>query len=209
MTDEIRHPRGLGGASGDDRGQPSAPEPDGDPPETAPARPADVAVGISNAFRPWLWGLLIAGGFTVVLLVGANRPANPTFVDAQSQSGGVAFPEKKLLVGTSCLRVQVADTPERRAQGLKNRDKLAPYDGMVFEFDHPVQMAYFTMSEVRFPLTIGFYDPTGLRVDAQDMEPCTGSNATCPRYGSRAPFKTALEVAKGKLPDGPLAPCPA
>jgi uncharacterized membrane protein (UPF0127 family) len=201
MTDEIRHPGG----------QPGSPGAGGDASEAVPARPIDVAVGMSNAFRPWLWGVLIVGGFTVVLLLGANRPANPTFVDAKSEarSGGVDFPEKKLLVGASCLRVQVADTPERRAQGLKNRDKLAPYDGMVFEFDHPVQTAYFTMSEVRFPLTIGFYDPNGLRVDAQDMEPCPGSNSTCPRYGSRAPFQTALEVAKGKLPEGPLAPCPA
>jgi uncharacterized protein len=193
-------------------GHSRSPGPDGDPREPAEAGPVDFAVGMSKAFRPWLWGLLAVGGFTIVLLLGANQPANPTFVDRKPAGAGttskVDFREKKILVGASCLRVQVADTPERRAQGLKHRDTVAPYDGMIFEFDRTVQSTYFTMSEVRFPLTIGFYDQNGLRVDSQDMEPCSGSNSTCPRYGSRAPFQRALEVPKGRLPEGPLGTCP-
>jgi len=190
--------------------------PENDPREVARARPLDLAVGMSKAFRPWLWGLAMVGAFVVVLLLGANRPANPTFVDAHSSSSATAttsaavFPERKIAVGASCLRVEVADTPEHRAQGLKNRSDLGKFDGMLFQFDHTVSQTFFTMSEVSFPLSIGFYDEAGLRVDAEDMEPCSGSNSSCPRYGARAPFKVALEVAKGKLPEGPLLmTCPS
>jgi uncharacterized membrane protein (UPF0127 family) len=187
--------------------------PGDDPREPAPARPLDLALGMTKAFRAWLWGLALVAAFVIVLLFGANRPANPTFVGTNSTATPTTsageFPERKIAVGARCLRMQVADTPERRAQGLKNRDSLGKFDGMLFQFDHTVSQTFFTMSEVHFPLTIGFYDETGLRVDAEDMEPCSGSNSTCPKYGSRAPFKSAVEVAKGKLPDGPLVPtCP-
>ena len=191
--------------------------PEDDPGEAAPARPEagrarplDLAIGVTKAFRPWLWGLAMVGAFVVVLLLGANRAARPTFVDSHSSSSaspttsGSAFPERKIAVGASCLRVQVADTPERRAQGLKNRSNLGKFDGMLFQFDHTVTQTFFTMSEVSFPITIGFYDEAGLRVDAEDMEPCSGSNSSCPKYGARAPFKAAVEVPKGKLSDGPL-----
>jgi len=65
------------------------------------------------------------------------------------------------------------------------------------------------MSDVKFPLTIGFYDESGLRVDAVDMELCSGTDGTCPSYGSQGDFKVALETPKGKLPDGPLTACPS
>jgi len=182
--------------------------------ETSPgeAGPVDVAVGLSKVFKAWLIGGVLVVAFIAVLLYGANRPANPSFVDARNQastdSSGLAFAEKRIGFVARCLRVLVADTPEKRAQGLRNRDSLSEYQGMVFEFPE-TQNAKFTMSGVRFPLTIGFYDQNGQRVDAKDMEPCSGDASTCPAHGSQGPFRTALEVAKGQLPDGPLTDCPA
>ena len=83
-------------------------------------------------------------------------------------------------------------------------------DGMVFEFGQTMKHegTRFTMSDVKFPLTIGFYDQSGLRVDATDMQPCSGSDNSCPSYGSSQNFTTAIETPKGKLPDGPLTACP-
>lgn len=170
----------------------------------------DLAVGMGKAFRPWFVGLLVAAVVVVVLAYGANRPADPTFIDATAgaesttTTSGVTFEQRKILVGDRCLTVEVADTPEKRAQGLKNRDSLGEINGMVFLFEQPV-MAAFTMSEVRIPLTIGFYDDTGMRVDALDMEPCpSGSSAECPRYESKSAFRNALEVGRGQLPEGAL-----
>ncbi|MEW6471750.1 MAG: DUF192 domain-containing protein [Actinomycetota bacterium] len=187
----------------------------------APAGPVEVVTGLSRAYKGVLVGMGFVVVFVLILLWGANRPANPTFVDTSttaSTAAGPQFAEKKLGVGASCLRVLVADTKEKRSQGLRHRESLDGYDGMVFEFpdvlQQPGQMmdhtkTRFTMSDVRFPLTIGFYDESGLRVDAVDMELCSGTDGSCPSYGSKGDFKVALEVPKGKLPDGPLTACPA
>ncbi len=190
-----------------------------DPPEDlaepTPAGPAEVVAGLGKAYRKWLIGLGCLLAFILFLLWGSNRPANPTFLDtSQSKttaSTGPAFAEKKVGVGSSCLKVLVADTPEKRAEGLRHRDSLGSDDGMIFEFGQTMDhdKTRFTMSDVKFPLTIGFFDQSGLRVDAADMTPCSGSDASCPSYGSKANFNTAIETPKGKLPDGPLTACPS
>jgi uncharacterized membrane protein (UPF0127 family) len=185
-----------------------------------PAGPVEVVTGLSRAYKTWLAGVAFVAVFVLILLWGSNRPANPTFLDTAttaSTAAGPTFAEKKIGVGASCLKVQVADTKEKRSLGLRNRESLDGYDGMVFEFpdvlagggmmDHT--KTRFTMSGVKFALTIGFYDESGLRVDAVDMEPCTGTDGNCPSYGSQGDFKVAIETPKGKLPDGPLTACPA
>jgi len=196
------------------------PRPPEDLAQHGPAGPVEVVTGLSRAYKGVLAGAGFVLIFVLVLLWGSNRPANPTFLDAtttQSTAAGPEFAEKRIAVGPSCLRVLVADTKEKRSQGLRNRNSLDPYDGMIFEFPDVLagggQMDHtktrFTMSGVKFPLTIGFFDEAGARVDAVDMEPCSTDDGSCPSYGSRADFKTALEVPKGKLPDGALAACPS
>lgn len=175
------------------------------------ARPRDLAVGLTKILRPWLVGLGLVGVVVAVLALGANRPADPSFAGesgSTSTTAGLGFEEQRILVGESCQFVQVASTPEQRGQGLKDRDDLGPYDGMLFEWDTMGNRG-FTMSGVRFPLTIGFYDDAGTRVDAVDMEPCPDGAEQCPTYSSRSPFRNALEVARGQLPEGPLGgTCP-
>jgi uncharacterized membrane protein (UPF0127 family) len=142
---------------------------------------------------------------------GALGPSCPD-LDGGSTSttaqAGSTYEERRIAIGERCLRTQVADTEEKRRQGLRGRDSLGEFDGMLFTFDSSAERS-FTMAGVTFPLTIGFYDDAGVRVDAQDMEPCSGDEASCPQYRSKAPFRTALEMAKGQLPDGPYVPtCP-
>ena len=193
------------------------------PPEdlahAAPAGPVEVVTGLSRAYKAWLAGLGFVVVFVIILLWGSNRPANPTFLDATTPTtaAGPAFAEKKVAVGASCLKVLVADTKEKRSQGLRDRANLDGYDGMTFEFPDvlpgPGMMDHtktrFPMSGVKFPLTLGFFDESGQRVDAVDMETCSAADGACPSYGSKGDFRTALEVPKGKLPDGALAACPS
>ncbi len=188
--------------------------------EPAPAGPVEVVTGLSRAYKAWLAGFGLLVVVVLILLWGANRPANPTFAvpaATASTTPGLTFAEKKIGVGGSCLRVLVADTKDKRSQGLREGTNLSGFDGMIFEFPDvlpgPGMMDHtktrFTMSGVKSPLTIGFYDESGLRVDAVDMEPCAGTDGTCPTYGSKGDFRTAIETPKGKLPDGPLTACPS
>ncbi|MGH8993767.1 MAG: DUF192 domain-containing protein [Acidimicrobiia bacterium] len=132
------------------------------------------------------------------------------FAVGQSSGEEMTWEERNIAVGVECLRIQVADTPEQKGQGLRGRENLGEFDGMLFPYEFSSDQRAFTMSGVKFPLTIGFYDDAGVRVDALDMEPCSGDDSSCPLYRSKAPFRSALEVDKGALPDGSYVPtCPA
>lgn len=176
----------------------------------AEAGPMDLAVGLARASRPLVVGLVVTAFIVLVLAIGANRPADPTFVgQATPTSVPSVFGERRIAVGDRCLTVEVADTDAARSQGLRNRDSLGRFNGMLFEFPQ-LTTAKFTMSNTRIPLTVGFYDESGQPIEAVDMEPCpVGSEESCPIYGAKAPFKSALEVAKGQLPPGGLGTCPA
>lgn len=170
----------------------------------------DLAVGLARAARPLVVGLVVVAFLVVVLAIGANRPADPVLLGqgGPPTSAPSLFGERRLAVGDRCLTVEVADTDAARSQGLRNRDSLGRFNGMLFEFPQ-LTTAKFTMSNTRISLSVGFYDESGQPVEAIDMEPCPeGSEQNCPIYGAKAPFRSALEVAKGQLPPGPLGTCP-
>lgn len=171
-------------------------------------RVQDAPVGRVGGRRRRAWARFGGG---VAVLAGLVVPVAAIGMVQANQSGGeeMTWQEREIAVGVRCLRIQVADTPEKQGQGLRGRDSLGELDGMLFPFDSTGQRA-FTMSGVKFALTIGFYDDAGHRVDALDMEPCSDDEGSCPLYQSKAPFRTALEVAKGQLPEGSYVPtCPA
>lgn len=186
------HPRGL-------LGEPSAP---------ARASRIDLAAGLARAWKGWLAvGALVILGW-IALAVGANIPPDPRLAPVgESSSGAVGEAQMtSVAVGKECLQVEVADTRAERQNGLRGRAQLGPLDGMLFVNDAPVSDAY-TMSGVRFPLTIGFFDAVGRLVDRHDAEPCPGTIAECVRYEPVSPYLKVLEVARGDLPSGSLGEC--
>src|ERR1044072_4631354 len=83
-----------------------------------PAGPVEVVTGLSRAYKTWVAGVAFVAVFVLVLLWGSNRPVNPTFLDnatTGSPAAGPTFADKKVGVGASCLKVQVADTKEKRS----------------------------------------------------------------------------------------------
>ena len=124
-----------------------------------------------------------------------------------AEEAGEPFPgltEATIRVGDAELRVVLADDDAERSQGLRRRDSLGDYEGMLFVFDEATTTP-FTMSTVPVPLDIGFYAADGRRVAALRMEPCAASESSCPLYSSGTTFRYTLETLAGDLPTGGLA----
>jgi uncharacterized membrane protein (UPF0127 family) len=131
----------------------------------------------------------------------ATRPAAAPFG---------AFSEARVAVGSRCLRVLVASTPGQRSQGLRAVTSLAPYEGMLF-VDPVDTTARYTMAGTPTPLDITFFSARGIPVDDVRMTPCPqGTDASCPEYASKDPYRYALERPAGsQSTSGALGGCSA
>jgi uncharacterized protein len=119
------------------------------------------------------------------------------FFFAQISWAEITFEKKKLKIGSQVLSVEIADTPERSAQGLMFRRDLPEGTGMLFVFPDE-QVRGFWMKNTFVPLAIGFFNAKKELVDIQEMLPAaSGIQVDFPTYNSKAPAQYALEVPKG------------
>lgn len=82
--------------------------------------------------------------------------------------------------------------------------ELGGYSGMAFVYPQDTVTAFY-MKDTLLPLSIVFLDGDGDVVTITDMEPC-GTQDPCPTYPSGGPFRTAIEVPKGRLPSLGITP---
>jgi uncharacterized membrane protein (UPF0127 family) len=73
---------------------------------------------------------------------------------------------------TILLRLQIADTEEKRQTGLMNIHQLDSDSGMIFVWDQPV-LESFWMENTYIPLTVAFLAADGTIQETQDMQPLT------------------------------------
>ena len=89
------------------------------------------------------------------------------------------------------VRVEIANTPAEREQGLMGRTELAEDAGMLFVFSREGTGAFW-MKDTLIPLSIAYIDAGGRIVDIQDMQPLDETP-----HPPAAPYRYALEVNQG------------
>jgi uncharacterized membrane protein (UPF0127 family) len=110
----------------------------------------------------------------------------------------VTFPHGTATIRTPSrtvqVRIQIAETPAQLRQGLMNRRRLARNSGMAFLWTGEVR-GTFWMKDTSIPLSIAFWNRSGLIVRILDMAPCL--RAPCKVYDPKVAFEGALEVNRG------------
>jgi uncharacterized membrane protein (UPF0127 family) len=172
----------------------------------------------------WVACVIIGLGLYAFVLRGADQPEDPYILPAASSTTlpevvPPGDPARVPLDGFDevAVSVQPADggdllswcllaarTAEQRARGLMQVTDLQGYSGMAFLYDEDVRNGFF-MRNTPTPLSIAWIDATGAIVSTVDMVPCEDRD-DCPRYDPAGPYRSAIEVFQGRLPDLGIAP---
>jgi uncharacterized membrane protein (UPF0127 family) len=116
------------------------------------------------------------------------------------------YREVRIPLDDRCTRFVVADTEQRREDGLRGVNSLGPYTGMLFAQPRAGTIA-FTMAGVTDPLEIAWYASDGTRVGTAHMQPCPDRPENCPEYRSPRAYRSAIEVPGGHPLPTQIAPC--
>lgn len=155
-----------------------------------------------------LGAITFVGVLALELFGPAKQNAFGNAVDSATVAASpfTKFRTMDLKIGSNCKPVLVASNDAQQNQGLRGVTALAPYEGMLFAFPNDQQVR-FTMADTRIPLDITFYDANGKPISTEHMEPCPGTDLTCPTYGPNKAFRYALETEKDRMPTGALGTC--
>lgn len=164
----------------------------------------DTAVGRRSS-RPMLGYAVLLFGVAVLALV-AGLPARWSGDTPPAEfarvSATVIQPD-----GTArsvCLLHAETDAQRRRGLMEVTDPALGGCDGMVFTFSRDTDTAFW-MRNTPLPLSIAYFDSRGRLVSTADMAPC-GDHAGCPHYPPSNPYRYAVEVPQGRLPEFGIRP---
>jgi uncharacterized membrane protein (UPF0127 family) len=162
--------------------------------------------------------VLVGVGIWVLVVQGANRPADPELgasVGAVSPTGSEpGDPDRVLLDGFGEVAITVdpgdgtgllawcllaALDAQQRGRGLMEVTDLQGYSGMVFVYEEDVANGFY-MRNTPTPLSIAWVAADGGVVTTTDMAPCEDRDG-CPTYSPDGPYRYAIEVFQGDLPD--------
>lgn len=93
--------------------------------------------------------------------------------------------------------LEVADTPDKRRDGLMFRTSLDQDTGMLFVFSEEAPRSFW-MKNTLIPLDVMYLSRDFSLVDYQTMEPC-GDQPICPSYPSSASSQYAVEMNAGSV----------
>jgi uncharacterized membrane protein (UPF0127 family) len=172
----------------------------------------------------WVACAVIGLGLYAFVLRGADQPEDPYIQPAASSTtlpdvAPPGDPSRVPLDGFDEVAVSVqpaggggflswcllaARSAEQRSRGLMQVTDLQGYSGMAFLYDTDVSNTFY-MRNTPTPLSIAWIDAAGAVVSMADMAPCDDRD-DCPRYEPAGPYRSAIEVFQGGLPDLGVTP---
>jgi uncharacterized membrane protein (UPF0127 family) len=102
------------------------------------------------------------------------------------------------LPGGTIIYAEVADTPQKRAEGLMYREHLGADRGMLFTFSQ-AQAWVFWMKNTKIPLDLIWVNEKKQIVHIEQHVPiCTRTDDSCPQYRPNEDALYVLELAGGR-----------
>jgi len=102
------------------------------------------------------------------------------------------------LPGGAIIHAELADTPQKRAEGLMFREHLADDHGMLFTFSQ-AQAWVFWMKNTKIPLDLIWIDEKKQIVHIEQNVPiCARTDDSCPQYRPNEGALYVLELAGGR-----------
>ena len=102
---------------------------------------------------------------------------------------------KTVLINNCQLKVEVADTPFKRSQGLSYRESLPADHGMLFVFEDYVNVGFW-MKDMQFPLDIIWLQDDNI-IDITENVPVPQENDPLKSYHASGPVNYVIEVNAG------------
>lgn len=100
------------------------------------------------------------------------------------------FDATSLLVGDKFVRLEIANTANRRQQGLMFRANLEDQSGMIFIYPHSGNHRIW-MKNTLIPLTVIWFDEQATVIEVQKLKPC--KQAICPSFGVQSSSRFIIE----------------
>lgn len=102
---------------------------------------------------------------------------------------------QKVKIGENMLKVEVADTPEKKMHGLMFRSSLDSDMGMIFPFEEESEKRFW-MKDTLIPLDMIFINKDKVIVNITTAVPCR--KMPCMDYPSGTPAMYVLEINAGE-----------
>ena len=125
--------------------------------------------------------------------------ATPTSAPTATPVSKVIPPEPTVTIGGVSFTVDVADTPEKRFQGLSGRPVLEEGTGLLFIFSEERKHTFW-MKDMRFPLDMVWISASCTVADITTdvpQPPPDSADSVLPTYSPSAPATYNLEINAG------------